>query len=84
MEYSRYISTFYIRLLRIPVGRHVLINRRKALKLLDFLSVQKRIYAKLTPLTPKIQAHYRVTEIGTCFLAGADFLYSTPLGGDYC
>ena len=41
-------------------------RHRKALKLLDFLSVQKRIYAKLTPLTPKIQAHYRVTEIGTC------------------
>ncbi|MFQ8839377.1 MAG: hypothetical protein ACLS3C_01130 [Oscillospiraceae bacterium] len=36
------------------------------MKLLDFLSVQKRIYAKLTLLTPKIQAHYRVTEIGTC------------------
>jgi hypothetical protein len=33
------------------------------LKLLDFLDVQKRIYAKLTP---KIQAHDRVTEIGTC------------------
>jgi hypothetical protein len=33
------------------------------LKLLDFLSVQKRIYAKLMP---KIQAHDRVTEIGTC------------------
>jgi len=33
------------------------------LKLLDFLSVEKRIYAKLTP---KIQAHDRVTEIGTC------------------
>jgi len=33
------------------------------LKLLDFLNVEKRIYAKLTP---KIQAHYRVTEIGTC------------------
>ena len=41
-------------------------RRRKALKLLDFLSVEKRIYAKLTPLTPKNQAHYRVTEIGTC------------------
>jgi len=36
------------------------------LELLDFLSVQKRIYAKLTPLTPKIQAHDRVTEIGAC------------------
>jgi len=24
--------------------------------------VQKRIYAKLTPLTPKIKAHYRVTK----------------------
>jgi hypothetical protein len=36
------------------------------LKLLDFLSGQKRIYAKLTPLMPKIQAHDRVTEIGTC------------------
>jgi hypothetical protein len=34
--------------------------------LLDFLDAQKRIYAKFTPLTPKIQAHYRVTEIGTC------------------
>ncbi|MDR4018026.1 MAG: hypothetical protein Q3X19_05645 [Oscillospiraceae bacterium] len=33
------------------------------MKLLDFLSGQKRIYAKLTP---KIQAHDRVTEIGTC------------------
>jgi len=33
------------------------------LKLLDFLSGQKRIYAKLTP---KIQAYDRVTEIGTC------------------
>ena len=41
-------------------------RHRKALKLLDFLNVEKRIYAKLTPLTPKIQAHYRVTEIGTC------------------
>jgi len=36
------------------------------LKLLDFLDAQKRIYAKLTPLTPKIQAHDPVTEIGTC------------------
>ena len=59
-------STFYIRLLQISVGRYVLSNSRKALKLLDFLSVQKRIYAKLTPLTPKIQVHDRVTEIGTC------------------
>ena len=42
-------------------------RRRKALKSLDFLSGQKRIYAKLTPLTPKIQAHDRITEIGTCF-----------------
>ncbi|MEI3143025.1 MAG: hypothetical protein V8S77_07415 [Oscillospiraceae bacterium] len=33
------------------------------MKLLDFLSGQKRIYAKLMP---KIQAHDRVTEIGTC------------------
>jgi hypothetical protein len=33
------------------------------LKLLDFLDVQKRIYAKLMP---KIQAHDWVTEIGTC------------------
>ena len=41
-------------------------RHRKTLKLLDFLNVEKRIYAKLTPLTPKIQAHYRVTEIGTC------------------
>jgi len=40
------------------------------LKLLDFLDVQKRIYAKLTP---KIQAHDRVTEIGACQKAGADF-----------
>ena len=32
-------------------------RHRKALKSLDFLSGQKRIYAKLTPLTPKIQAH---------------------------
>jgi len=32
------------------------------LKLLDFLSGQKRIYAKLTPLTPKIKAHDRVTK----------------------
>jgi len=39
--------------------------------LLEFLSAEKRIYAKLTP---KIQAHDRVTEIGTCFQAGADFL----------
>ena len=30
--------------------------------MLDFWSGQKRIYAKLTPLTPKIKAHYRVTE----------------------
>jgi len=44
------------------------------LKLLDFLDAQKRIIAKLTPLTPKIQAHDRVTEIGTCQKAGADFL----------
>ena len=36
------------------------------MKLLDFLDAQKRIYAKLTPLTPKIQAHDPVTEIGTC------------------
>jgi len=36
------------------------------LKLLDFLDAQKRIYAKLAPLTPKIQAHDPVTEIGTC------------------
>ena len=36
----------------------------EALKLLDFRSARKRIYAKLTP---KIQAHYRVTKIGTCF-----------------
>jgi len=36
------------------------------LKSLDFLDAQKRIYAKLTPLTPKIQAHDPVTEIGTC------------------
>jgi hypothetical protein len=43
------------------------------LKLLDFLNAEKRIYAKLTPLTPKIQAHDRVTEIGTCQKAGADF-----------
>ncbi|MBS6311163.1 MAG: hypothetical protein KH842_08045, partial [Firmicutes bacterium] len=50
-------------------------RRRKALKLLDFLNAEKRIYAKLTPLTPKIQAHYRVTEIGTCQKAGADFTY---------
>ena len=41
-------------------------RRRKPLKLLDFLDAQKRIYAKLTPLTPKIQAHDPVTEIGTC------------------
>ena len=41
-------------------------RHRKALKLLGFWDAQKRIYAKLTPLTPKIQAHYRVTEIGTC------------------
>jgi len=33
------------------------------LKLLDFLNAEKRIYAKLMP---KIQAHDRVTEIGTC------------------
>ena len=59
-------------------------RHRKALKMLDFLDAQKRIYAKLTPLTPKIQAHYRVTEIGTCFWAGVDFLYLTPLGGGYC
>ena len=48
-------------------------RHRKALKLLDFLSVQKRIYAKLTPLTPKIQAHYRVTEIGTCLKSRCRF-----------
>jgi len=36
------------------------------LKLLDFLDAQKRIYDKLAPLTPKIQAHDPVTEIGTC------------------
>jgi Rad3-related DNA helicase len=30
--------------------------------MLDFWSGQKRIYAKLTPLTPKIKAHYRVTK----------------------
>jgi len=36
------------------------------LKLLDFWGAQKRIYAAFTPLTPKMQAHYRVTEIGTC------------------
>ncbi len=49
-------------------------RRRKALKLLDFLDAQKRIYAKLTPLTPKIQAHYRVTEIGTCLKSRCRFL----------
>ena len=45
-------------------------SRRKALKLLDFLSVQKRIYAKLMP---KIQAHDRVTEIGTCLKSRCRF-----------
>jgi hypothetical protein len=30
--------------------------------MLDFWSAQKRIYAKLTPLTPKIKAHDRVTK----------------------
>ena len=30
--------------------------------MLDFWSGQKRIYAKLTPLTPEDQAHYKVTE----------------------
>ncbi len=34
--------------------------------MLDFWDAQKRIYAKLTPLTPKIQAHDRVTEPGAC------------------
>ena len=53
-----------------PIRAACIKTRRKALKLLDFLSVQKRIYAKLTP---KIQAHDRVTEIGTCQKAGADF-----------
>ena len=40
-------------------------RHRKALKLLDFLDTQKRIYAKLTPLTPKIQAHDRVMKTDT-------------------
>ena len=54
-----------------PAAWAVCINRhRKALKLLDFLSVQKRIYAKLTP---RIQAHYRVTEIGTCLKSRCRF-----------
>ena len=48
-------------------------RRRKALKLLDFLDAQKRIYACLTPLTPKIQAHDRVTEIGTCLKSRCRF-----------
>ncbi|MDY3984281.1 hypothetical protein, partial [Dysosmobacter sp.] len=43
------------------------------MKLLDFLNAEKRIYAKLTPLTPKIQAHYRVTEIGTCLKSRCRF-----------
>jgi len=38
--------------------------------LLDFLNVEKRIYAKLTP---KIQAHDRVTEIGTCLKSRCRF-----------
>ncbi len=37
------------------------------LKTLDFCEAQKRIYAKLTPLTPKFRAHDRVTGIGICF-----------------
>ena len=40
-------------------------RRRKALKLLGFWDAQKRIYAKLTPLTPKIQAHDRVMKTDT-------------------
>ena len=48
------------------------------MKLLDFLSGQKRIYAKLTPLTPKIQAHYRVIEIGTCQKQVPIFLFVFP------
>ena len=55
----------------MPAAWAACINRhRKALKLLDFLSVQKRIYAKLTP---RIQAHYRVTEIGTCLKSRCRF-----------
>jgi hypothetical protein len=44
--------------------------------LLDFLDVQKRIYAKLTP---KIQAHDRVTGIGTCLKSRCRFfLFAFP------
>jgi len=49
------------------------------LKLLDFLDAQKRIYAKLTPLTPKIQAHDPVTEIGTCLKKQVPIFYDLPL-----
>ena len=54
-------------------------RHRKALKLLDFLDVQKRIYAKLTP---KIQAHDRVTEIGTCLKSRCRFFYVIRQHGD--
>jgi len=50
------------------------------LELLDFLSMQKRIYAKLTPLAPKIQAHDRVTEIGTCLKKQVPIFYALPGG----
>ena len=41
--------------------------------MLDFLDAQKRIYAKLTP---RIQAHDRVTEIGACLKKQAPIFYA--------
>ena len=76
MKYTCYIYTFLYFLYQIVAnfGRAACTKRcLKALKTLDFCGAKWRIYAALAPLTPKIQAHDRVTEIGACLKAGADF-----------
>ena len=52
-----------------PVRAACTKRHRKALKLLDFGGAQKRLSAVLTPRTPKMQAHDRVTELRHLHLA---------------
>ena len=66
-----------------PVRAACTKRRRKALKLLDFLDTQKRIYAKLTPLTPKIQAHDRVMKTDT-HIVGVGLFAITAMTSKHC